>query len=233
MKRFLQIVSLFASAFLLAGCYVPDKFTLDMNLSADGRFAMRYEGEFISLQFLAKIGQGELQCSEIDEAVSLYERDLVRGRDGFKEVSYLGQARYKVRYEKSADLRRYKQFSFPHRQGKVVALRTWTPDSFGRYLEKLSATGLIGPEGLQGLIDAGFNQQPHIIEVFGDKAPQEVREELMAKGFDITGRVRVWTDARVGYHNATRVVEGSPTLYEWDIQSMADPTPRMFVAHTP
>ncbi|MBP5858012.1 hypothetical protein KAJ83_13420 [Marivibrio halodurans] len=180
----------------LAGCYLPDNFRADLQVAADGRYAFVYEGDLTQLQFLQRIGTGELDGERLAEYVGIYERDLKRD-SGFKKIEYLGNARYHVRYEQSGDLTETRQFSFPRRNAKFLGLRV---------------------------------REDGLIEIFGDKLPEQHREELLARGFDARGIVRVWARGEVLTHNAESVTQGSPPLYQWTIRSLRDPTPNLILA---
>lgn len=180
----------------LAGCYLPDNFRVDMQVAADGRYAFVYEGDLTQLQFLQRIGTGELDGERLAEYVGIYERDLKRD-SGFKEIEYLGNARYRVRYEQSGDLTETRQFSFPRRNAKFIGLRV---------------------------------REDGLIELFGDKLPEAHREELLARGFNARGTVRVWAGGEVLTHNAESVTQGNPPLYQWTIRSLRDPTPNLILA---
>lgn len=185
-----------AAAALLAGCYLPDDFTVDMQMADDGRFAFVYDGALTQLPFLQRIASGELEGERLAEYVGIYERDLRRD-SGFKQVEYESQARYRVRFERAGDLRRSRQFSFPRRNAAFLGLR-------------------IREDGL--------------IELFGDKLPKQHRDELIARGFQTRGSLRVWVSGEVLDHNADSVTPGAPPLYSWRFQSPADPTPNLILA---
>jgi hypothetical protein len=199
MKMFRRLCLAFALLLPLAGCYLPDDFTTDMQVADDGRFAFVYEGDLTQLQFLQRIGTGELTGERLAEYVGIYERDLKRD-SGFKEIEYLGDARYRVRYERSGDLREFRQFSFPRRNAAFIGLR-------------------INEDGL--------------IELFGDKLPKQHRDELLARGFNTRGQLRVWVRGEVLDHNAESVTDGNPPLYRWTIRSLEDPTPRLLLVPGP
>lgn len=187
-------VSLVALA-ALAGCYLPDDFRADMQLAPDGRYAFVYEGDLTQLQFLQRIGTGELQGERLADYVGIYERDLKRD-SGFTRVEYEGDARYRVRYERSENLRKSRQFSFPRRAGAFLGVR-------------INEMGLI--------------------ELFGDSLPEQHREELIRRGFQSRGTLRVWVQGEVLDHNAESVTPGSPPLYQWTFRSIADPPPRLLL----
>jgi hypothetical protein len=212
-----------------ASCYLPNKFTLTMQVAPDGRYAVFYDGTLTQLQLLQRIGSGELQGAQIDDYVNVYESEL-RRRSGFKEVTYRGKAEYQVTFEKQGSLARERQFSFPTRQGVLMGLRRWTAETAAGYMSRFEQ---MGHPALASMRDAGFQREANIMEIFGDRLPLRVRQDLEANGFWIQGSIRIWTDAKIGYHNAQQVVPGSPTLYVWDIESLDAEPPHMIMAWTP
>lgn len=229
MKRTLRTAFLLLAAGLVASCYLPNKFELTMQIAPDGRYAISYDGTLTELQFLQRIGSGELQGDQVDEYVSIYENEM-RRNSGFKEVSYLGKAEYGVKYERQGSLSREKQFSFPTRRGIILGLRRWTAESAADHIARFEA---VGHPALQSMAEAGFANEPNIMELFGDRLPAQMRADLKNNGFWVQGTIRIWTSAKVGYHNAQSVVPGNPSLYIWDINDLDDPSPHMIMAWTP
>ena len=217
------------AALILSACYLPNKFDLTMQIAPDGRYAIRYDGTLTELQFLQRIGSGELQGAQIDKYAGIYQAEM-RRNSGFKEISYLGKAEYRVKYEKQGSLVKERQFSFPTRRGIILGLRRWTAASAADRLATFEATG---HPALAALVKAGFQREPHIMELFGRRLPKKMRDDLIANGFWIRGTIRIRTGAKVGYHNADRVVPGNPSLYVWQIDDLNDRAPQMIMAWTP
>ncbi len=65
------------------------------------------------------------------------------------------------------------------------------------------------------------------IEVFGDRPRRRYVNELIERGIDARGILRIWTNAKVLKHNAPEVRPGSPALYQWRINSMRDTLPSL------
>lgn len=214
---------------MTASCYLPNKFTLTMQVAPDGRYSVSYDGTLTQLQLLQRIGAGELKGAQIDEYVNIYESEL-RRRTGFKEVTYRGRAEYQVKFERQGSLARERQFSFPTRQGVLMGLRRWTAETAAGYMSRFEQ---MGHPALFSMREAGFQREPNIMEIFGDKLPQRIRADLEANGWWIQGSIRIWSDAKIGYHNAQQVVPGSPTLYIWDVNDLDTEPPHMIMAWTP
>ncbi|MBL4721822.1 MAG: hypothetical protein JKY20_11925 [Alphaproteobacteria bacterium] len=66
-------------------------------------------------------------------------------------------------------------------------------------------------------------------EIQGNRPPKKYIDELISKGFDSRGVLRVWTDAKVLKHNAQLVKKGPKTVYVWALNSMRDPLPSMIL----
>jgi len=213
----------------LTGCYLPNKFELTMQVAEDGRYATAYSGTLTQLQFLQRLGAGEIQGSAVDEYVEIYESDMRRD-SGFNEVTYLGNAEYQVDYERQGSLARERQFSFPSRNAVILGLRRWTPETAQEYIARFQH---MGHPALPAMSESGLLREEHIMEIFGERLPLRIREDLVANGFWVQGQIRIWTAARVGYHNAQQVMEGNPSLYIWDIDSLHDEAPHMILAWTP
>jgi hypothetical protein len=66
-------------------------------------------------------------------------------------------------------------------------------------------------------------------ELVGNRPPKRYVDELIEKGYDTKGVLRIWTDAKVLKHNAATVKKGPRALYTWSINSMRDPLPSMIL----
>tara|TARA_Y100001947_G_scaffold155472_1_gene161537 strand:+ start:171 stop:788 length:618 start_codon:yes stop_codon:yes gene_type:complete len=191
-RKLVRTVVVLAVLLALSGCYLPDRFQLNMNIDKSGKYAFIYEGDLIAFNFLRKIGQGEVRADDKEE-IAVYVQDLERD-SAFEEVTYLGNARYRVKYKRQSNILEHPSFSFVRRNAAFMMLKR-------------------GEDGL--------------IRVEGDKPNKQYRDELKAKGYNIRGVVRIWTNAQVIDHNAEQVIQGNPTQYVWDIQSFEQPTPKM------
>lgn len=225
----LRVISAISALCLLASCYLPNKFSLVMQVAPDGRYAVTYDGTLTQLQFLQRLGTGEITEDTVDHYVAIYESEM-RRNSGFQEVSYLGNAEYQVTFEKQGNLAEERQFSFPIRKGVLLGLRRWTPETAAGYFQRFEQ---LNHPALPALMGSGFQQEPNVMEIFGDRLPAKVRADLQENGFWTQGTIRIWTSAKVGYHNAASVVEGNPSLYVWEVSSLEDPPPQMIMAWTP
>lgn len=131
-RRVLATVCAVAAVLVLSGCYLPDRFKLDMNIDKSGKYAFIYEGDLVAFNFLRKIGQNEVRQDNPDE-IEVYVQDLKRD-SGFEEVRYLGQARYWVKYKRQSNILEHANFSFVRRNAPFITI-------------KRGETGLVSIEG--------------------------------------------------------------------------------------
>lgn len=110
-----------AALLVLNGCYLPDRFELNINIDKSGKYAFVYEGDLIAFNFLRKIGQNEAKPDDKEE-IAVYVQDLKRDT-GFESVDYLGQARYRVKYKRQNNILEYSNFSFVRRNGAFITLK--------------------------------------------------------------------------------------------------------------
>ncbi len=194
-RLWVRLGTLLLTAAILSGCYLPDRFTLQINMQRDGDYAFIYEGDLLAFNFLRKIGAGDVSADDADE-IQVYDSDLRRD-SGFSDVEYVGQGRYRVKYRRQSNILERPSFSFVRRNAPFMTI-------------KRDAQGLI--------------------TIAGDRPNKQYRDELVAKGFNTRGVVRLWTDARVLDHNANQVIQGAPTQYVWNIESIQQPAPRLVLA---
>ena len=66
----------------------------------------------------------------------------------------------------------------------------------------------------------------------GSSTSRSRAKQLVAAGLNVTGDLRVKTDARVISHNATSVTRNGNRgrIYDWKIRSVFDPAPRLVIA---
>lgn len=195
--RSLRTLVLLAATLMLSSCYLPNNFTINIQITRDGDYAFEYDGSLTHLGFLQKLANRELDEAGKREYQGVYERDLKRDK-GFSKVEFDDQARYLVKYRRQGNMNSHKSFSFARRNGWFLRIA---------------------------------RTQPGVVELNGNKLPKNYIDALIDAGFDTYGTIRVWTNAEVGFENATSVQKGDGmTLYEWQISSMRNPSPRMVLA---
>lgn len=82
----------------------------------------------------------------------------------------------------------------------------------------------------ENLLSIKYVKETGRITMAGATISQSNARRLIESGLDITGQLRVITDAPVASHNAGRVVDrGAKQVYVWDLRSALDPPPKLII----
>ncbi len=127
-SRYIRLLITTLAVFFLASCYMPSAYQLRIQILKDGRFAYEYEGDLLHLGFLQKLGKKEvLQGSpEETEWSDIYIKDLNRD-EGFSEIKYKGEARFKVKFRFKGNINEMKSYSFVRRNAWFMRIARTSP----------------------------------------------------------------------------------------------------------
>ena len=117
--RRLMLLVILAAA--LSGCYMPADFQSDLRIKPDGNYNFRYQGRLIHVPLLEKLQSGPLSREELTERVAAIERDLARDA-GFKEIAYIDDGAFRVRYERVGNIRRQKSYNFVRQNARILSI---------------------------------------------------------------------------------------------------------------
>ena len=124
--RFISLVikalSLIALPLFLSSCYLPDKFELDIRVTKNGEYALRYTGDLISVNLKKKILSGELSDTELSEQLDIYYRDLLSD-PSFSEVTHVGDGIFRVKYLYLSSIHRQPYFTFIRGNNKIFIIK--------------------------------------------------------------------------------------------------------------
>ena len=98
MSRTYRVLLTLFLVVIVAGCWIPEKFTARIIVNKDGSYTYTYDGILTFALALAAAKEGKL--SPKDEAAFKKEEEKIRGESGFKKVSYSGNGRYEVFVER-------------------------------------------------------------------------------------------------------------------------------------
>ena len=107
---------------ILSACYFPSDYEADLTIEADGKYAFRYVGELSFLPLLQKLSGGELSRNEIRRQVEGARQDLARDKS-FKEITFVQDAKFRVRYERQGDIFTEKSFNFVRFNARFFSIR--------------------------------------------------------------------------------------------------------------
>jgi len=98
---------------LLSGCFWPEKFNASLDIKKDRTFSFVYDGVLAFAPAVAEIKMSEGLSRQDDRIIAELEGEL-RKDLGFKAVSYAGDGRFKVRYERTGVIDRTIHISCYH-----------------------------------------------------------------------------------------------------------------------
>lgn len=110
-----------AALLLLVGCYLPSEYNADLRITPDGRYNFRYEGFLTSAYLLQKMAE-KIGEEEMAEKAAVVERDLRRDR-GFSEVAYVGNGKYRVKYEHHGNIDDTGSFIFVRLNARIFTIQ--------------------------------------------------------------------------------------------------------------
>ncbi len=106
---------------LVASCYVPDDFLVEIRVNRAGEFGLTYSGTLTWAPLWADIRRGNLTPSEIAEKVENIRRDLERYPE-FSEVTHEGAGRFRVFYQGTGHVDGDQTVYFLRSNARVIAL---------------------------------------------------------------------------------------------------------------
>lgn len=152
LSRSIRLLITGLAVLVLASCYMPSAYQLRIQMLNDGRFAYEYEGDLLHLRFLSKLGNKEvLQGSpEEIEWSEVYIKDLKRD-EGFYDIKYKGEARFKVKYRFKGNINEMKSYNFVRRNAWFMRISRTAPGVVEiksnklpeNYRKELEASGFI------------------------------------------------------------------------------------------
>lgn len=84
------------------------------------------------------------------------------------------------------------------------------------------------------MLGLAYNKKSRRISMSGKSLKRDIKDQLDQMGLGWTGKIRVFTDAKVVSHNATSVKKnkrlgGRFMTYTWDIKNIYAPTPSLII----
>jgi len=203
-RRLATVGGLLAAAVVLAACYLPVRFDAEIEVDRSGFYSMIFDGYVVSVPLYRDLAEGKAGPDDEQQRVAVLRRDL--GRDkAFTEVVYHKHGIFKVHWARKDDLLRIGMVTFFRRNEAILSLK------YLKNNEYLRSQGVIVMAG-------------------GDMS-NTVRQQIADAGLDMTGEIRLITDARVLEHNATQVRDEAGNtgrkVYVWRIADLNAPVPRL------
>jgi hypothetical protein len=203
-RRLAIAAGFLAAAAVLAACYLPVRFDAEIEVDRGGFYSMIFDGYIVHVPLRQDLAEKKISPAEEKEKVAVVMRDLKRDK-AFTEVAYQKQGIFKVHWTRKDDLMRVGMVTFFRRNEAILTLK-YLKDNI--YLKN------------QGVV----------VMAAGDMS-RTVRQQIADAGLNMTGEVRLITDAKVLQHNATQVKDaaGKPgkKIYVWRLADLNAPTPHL------
>lgn len=106
---------------LVASCYVPDDFLIEVRINREGDFGLTYKGTLTWAPLWRDIREGKLTDEEIAEKVENVRTDLTR-YPGFQMVEHEGAGRFRVFYETTGHVEGDETYYFLRSNARIVAI---------------------------------------------------------------------------------------------------------------
>ena len=170
-RRFGLIAVLLFVAGVAAACYLPDKFIAEIRLGKNGDYALHYIGDLTWAPLYRDIKEGRVPPEKIQEKIDLIEKDLKRDTN-FTKVESLGDARFRVEYERQGRLAPSEQVTFVRRNAIILMIRSH-PDGRitvdGNTLKpsdaQMATTLGLGVEGEFRVVTDGYVKQQNASQI--------------------------------------------------------------------
>lgn len=184
---------------LLAGCYLPTRFTADITLNEAGDWTLAFSGEIASAALTPGLMPDRPTPAQLEERVKNVTNDLSRD-PGFRDVTYRGNGRFTVAYERGGNIFRQPGITFIRTDSRILQISYIKKDN------EITIKGNTVPNAQRGWVrEAG-------IDMNGDL---RVTTALPVKDHNA---------------NATQPGPGGATVYTWAIRGLDQPAPRLVVA---
>ncbi len=200
LKRLPLLVLFAVIAGVLSGCYLPERFDVEMRLNRQGYYSIIFDGYLVDVQMYEALQKGKLPPAEEKKKVAILIRDVKRS-PAAKEFSYIRKGYFKINWQRKGDLIKDRMVTFLRRDKPMITLQ---------YVRR---TGLITMRGssvrkpiAKQLLAAGLNMQG------------EVR-------FITDAKVISSNATKVKEKKGTR-----ETTYIWKIKSIFDRAPKLVIS---
>jgi hypothetical protein len=118
LSKFIGILLL---SLALSSCYLPHDFSIDIRITRNGEYALRYQGELIAVNLHKKIREQQLSEDELQKEIQVYIRDLKRD-PAFSEIDYVNNGFFRVKYVYASTIQRQPYYNFLRGNNKIVTL---------------------------------------------------------------------------------------------------------------
>lgn len=106
---------------LLASCYLPEAFTIDLSMERNGDYRLSYRGLLVQPNLTQGLLDNSVGPEEEQERVEKVLADLKRD-SSVRQLTYAGRGVFNLVYEKRGNIMREKSFVFVRRQSRILEM---------------------------------------------------------------------------------------------------------------
>jgi len=117
-KRVLIVLCL---PLMLASCYLPEAFTIDLSMERNGDYRLSYRGLLVQPMITEGLLDKSLDAEGEKERVAKVLADLKRD-SAVRQLTYTGRGVFNIVYEKRGNIMREKSFVFVRRQSRILEM---------------------------------------------------------------------------------------------------------------
>jgi len=203
-RRIATAAVFLAMVALLGACYLPVRFDAEIEVDDSGFYSMIFDGYIVSVPLYKDLAERKIDSAEEKKRVAVVSRDFERD-SSFTEVAYQKQGIFKVHWARKDDLTRVGMVTFIRRNEAFLSLK---------YLKN----------------NKYIRNRGVVVMAAGDMSGT-VRQQIADAGLNITGEVRLITNAKVLEHNATAVTDAAggtgKKIYVWRLADLNAPSPHL------
>ncbi|OSQ48796.1 hypothetical protein TALK_07630 [Thalassospira alkalitolerans] len=106
---------------MLVGCYLPDAFTIDLNVDQNGDYRLSYRGHLVQPTITEGLMNGSIDEDDEKKRVEIVLADLKRD-SGVKQLTYQGNGIFNIVYERRSNIIRDKSYVFVRRNSRILEM---------------------------------------------------------------------------------------------------------------
>ena len=116
-----QVLIVLCLPLMLASCYLPEAFTIDLSMERNGDYRLSYRGLLVQPNITQGLLDKSLDAEGEKEKVAAVLADLKRD-SAVRQLTYSGRGVFNLVYEKRGNIMREKSFVFVRRQSRILEM---------------------------------------------------------------------------------------------------------------
>ncbi|MBP3126708.1 hypothetical protein FHI25_11785 [Thalassospira sp. ER-Se-21-Dark] len=176
-----QVLIVLCLPVMLASCYLPEAFTIDLSMERNGDYRLSYRGLLVQPNITQGLLDKSLDAEGEKEKVAKVLADLKRD-SAVRQLTYTGRGVFNMVYEKRGNIMREKSFVFVRRQSRILEM------FFNSERNTVEIRGGFVPDQYQDRLTALGYQMTGKIEV---RTTAGVRSHNAAEFREINGQNRL------------------------------------------